>query len=34
MWRPGQGEDGGENRFNRWFAEWKALGEAPVPQAS
>jgi carbamoyltransferase len=29
MWRPGQGEDGG-NRFERWFAEWKALGAAPV----
>ena len=25
MWRPGQGEDGG-NRFERWFAEWKRQG--------
>jgi hypothetical protein len=25
MWRPGQGEDGGE-RFPRWFAEWKRQG--------
>jgi carbamoyltransferase len=33
MWRPGQGEDGG-NRFARWYAEWKALGAAPVPLAS
>lgn len=30
MWRKGQGEDGG-NRFQRWYAEWKALGAAPVP---
>ena len=30
MWRPGQGEDGG-NRFERWFAEWKALGTAHTP---
>jgi carbamoyltransferase len=26
MWRPGQGEDGGGNRFERWFAEWKRQG--------
>ena len=25
MWRPGQGEEGG-NRFERWFAEWKRHG--------
>jgi carbamoyltransferase len=25
MWRPAQGEDGG-NRFQRWFAEWKCKG--------
>ena len=30
MWRKGQGEDGGD-RFQRWYAEWKALGAAPVP---
>jgi carbamoyltransferase len=33
MWRPGQGEDGG-NRFARWFAEWKNLGKAQAPAAS
>jgi carbamoyltransferase len=26
MWRPGQDEDGGGNRFERWFAEWKRQG--------
>jgi hypothetical protein len=35
MWYPGRrADDGGENRFKGWFAEWKAPGEAQVPPAT